>query len=98
MQPSNPRPSKFLVAGLNRQFKNVFSGLGFNIRGGADAPHLPGNPGIFVTSIRPGGVADRDRRLKRGDRLLEVFSFIFCSHRLCKHFGFFLNESGPGME
>ena len=25
-----------------------------------------------MTSVRPGGVADRDRRLKRGDRLLEV--------------------------
>lgn len=47
-------------------------GLGFNIRGGSDAPHLADCPGIFVTSIRPGGVADRDRRLKRGDRLLEV--------------------------
>ena len=47
-------------------------GLGFNIRGGSDDPHLPDCPGIFITSIRPGGVADRDRRLKRGDRLLEV--------------------------
>ncbi|XP_028393643.1 anoctamin-7-like isoform X1 [Dendronephthya gigantea] len=47
-------------------------GLGFNIRGGSDAPFLPGNPGIFVTNIRPGGVADRDRRLKRGDRILEI--------------------------
>ena len=48
------------------------AGLGFNIRGGSDAPYLPNNPGIFVTSVRPGGVADRDRRLKRGDRILEV--------------------------
>ena len=50
----------------------LLAGLGFNIRGGSDAPYLPNNPGIFVTSVRPGGVADRDRRLKRGDRILEV--------------------------
>ena len=48
------------------------SGLGFNIRGGSDANYLRGHPGIFVTSIKPGGTADRDGRLKIGDRLLEV--------------------------
>lgn len=48
------------------------SGLGFNIRGGSDANYLRGHPGIFVTSIKPGGSADRDSRLKIGDRLLEV--------------------------
>lgn len=50
----------------------VASGLGFNIRGGSDANYLRGHPGIFVTSIKPGGSADRDSRLKIGDRLLEV--------------------------
>ena len=50
----------------------VYSGLGFNIRGGSDANYLRGHPGIFVTSIKPGGSADRDSRLKIGDRLLEV--------------------------
>ena len=48
------------------------SGLGFNIRGGSDANYLRGHPGIFVTSIKPGSSADRDGRLKIGDRLLEV--------------------------
>ncbi len=59
---------------MNESFVYSCQGLGFNIRGGSDAPYLPENPGIFVTSVRPGGVADRDRRLKRGDRILEVCS------------------------
>ena len=59
---------------MNESFVYFCQGLGFNIRGGSDAPYLPENPGIFVTSVRPGGVADRDRRLKRGDRILEVCS------------------------
>ncbi|XP_022788372.1 anoctamin-7-like [Stylophora pistillata] len=33
---------------------------------------MRGHPGIFVTSIKPGGSADRDSRLKIGDRLLEI--------------------------
>lgn len=33
---------------------------------------MRGHPGIFVTSIKPGSSADRDGRLKIGDRLLEV--------------------------
>lgn len=61
------------------------SGLGFNIRGGSDANYLRGHPGIFVTSIKPGGSADRDSRLKIGDRLLEVhlndFLTIFPSNK-----------------
>ena len=62
-------------------FSVIFLGLGFNIRGGSDAPFLPGNPGIFVTNIRAGGVADRDRRLKRGDRILEVAIYVSNSHK-----------------
>jgi len=53
-------------------YKDPEFGLGFNIRGGSDANYLRGHPGIFVTSIKPGGSAERDGRLKIGDRLLEI--------------------------
>ncbi|CAH3190102.1 unnamed protein product, partial [Porites evermanni] len=53
-------------------YKDPEYGLGFNIRGGSDANYLRGHPGIFVTSIKPGSSADRDGRLKIGDRLLEI--------------------------
>ncbi|XP_027049468.1 anoctamin-7-like [Pocillopora damicornis] len=53
-------------------YKDPEYGLGFNIRGGSDANYMRGHPGIFVTSIKPGGSADRDSRLKIGDRLLEI--------------------------
>ena len=32
-------------------------GLGFNIRGGYDAPYIKEDPGIFVTKIRDSGAA-----------------------------------------
>lgn len=53
-------------------YKDPEYGLGFNIRGGSDANYLRGHPGIFVTSIKPGSSAERDGRLKIGDRLLEI--------------------------
>jgi len=48
------------------------SGLGFNIRGGLDNMHIPGDPGIFVTTIKMNGAAAKDGRLEVGDKLLEV--------------------------
>lgn len=48
------------------------NGLGFNIRGGIDVPHLKNDPGIFVTKIRDIGTAYEDGRLKEGDKILEV--------------------------
>ncbi|KAL8588769.1 hypothetical protein ACOMHN_035265 [Nucella lapillus] len=50
------------------------SGLGFNIRGGTDIPHVPGDTGIFVTRLKEDGAAYRDGRLKEGDKILEVNS------------------------
>ncbi|OWF52310.1 synaptojanin-2-binding protein-like [Mizuhopecten yessoensis] len=47
-------------------------GLGFNIRGGVDNPHIQGDTGIFVTKIREDGSAFKDGRLKEGDKVLEV--------------------------
>lgn len=48
------------------------NGLGFNIRGGIDVPHLKNDHGIFVTKIRDNGTAFEDGRLKEGDKILEV--------------------------
>ncbi|XP_063429329.1 synaptojanin-2-binding protein-like [Mytilus trossulus] len=48
------------------------NGLGFNIRGGIDVPHLKNDHGIFVTKIRDIGTAYEDGRLKEGDKILEV--------------------------
>ena len=50
----------------------VYSGLGFNIRGGVDNPHIPGDSGIFVTKVRENGAAFIDGRLKEGDKILSV--------------------------
>lgn len=47
-------------------------GLGFNIRGGVDIPHVPGDTGIFVTRLKEDGAAFKDGRLKEGDKILEV--------------------------
>lgn len=48
------------------------NGLGFNITGGKDQPHLPNDDGIFVTKIRETAAAGMDGRLKEGDKILEV--------------------------
>lgn len=62
---------KFQVEGANwRQVETVHlfndgSGLGFGIVGGK-------NSGVMVRSIVPGGVADRDGRLKSGDHILQI--------------------------
>lgn len=47
-------------------------GLGFNIRGGKDQPHLPDDNGIFVTKIRESGAAAQDGTLQEGDKIIEL--------------------------
>jgi hypothetical protein len=47
-------------------------GLGFNIVGGIDDEHIPGQSGIFVSRIREGTPTAKDGRLKIGDRILSV--------------------------
>ena len=53
-------------------------GLGFNITGGVDQPHLPNDTGVFVTKIREQASAAVDGRLKEGDKILEVYFIITC--------------------
>ncbi len=48
------------------------TGLGFNIKGGRDQPHVPRDSGIFVTKIRDDGAAAKDGSLQKGDKILEV--------------------------
>ncbi|NXU46247.1 DLG3 protein, partial [Drymodes brunneopygia] len=48
------------------------SGLGFSIAGGIDNPHVPDDPGIFITKIIPGGAAAMDGRLGVNDCVLRV--------------------------
>nr|BAA76285.1 CsENDO-3 [Ciona savignyi] len=64
---ARPRPSPVTI-----NLSRGSSGLGFNIRGGVDQPHLPNDTGIFVTKIRENAAADKDGRLKEGDKLLEI--------------------------
>ncbi|NXK54090.1 DLG3 protein, partial [Chauna torquata] len=47
------------------------SGLGFSIAGGIDNPHIPDDPGIFITKIIPGGAAAMDGRLGAGCRVVK---------------------------
>ena len=56
-------------------FINSFPGLGFNIRGGVDNPHIPDDPGIFVVQIREKGAASQDGRLREGDKIIAVCYF-----------------------
>ena len=50
--------------------------LGFSIAGGISHEHVKGDYGIFITNIIPGGIADKNGRLKVGDRLMHVQSMV----------------------
>ncbi|KAK2158901.1 hypothetical protein LSH36_162g08045 [Paralvinella palmiformis] len=62
--------------------KYHLGGLGFNIKGGKDAPYLEEDDGIFVTKIRPEGTAAEDGRLKEGDKIMEIngYSLLNVTH------------------
>jgi len=47
-------------------------GLGFSIAGGIGSQHIPGDDGIFITRIIPGGTAEIEGQLAVGDRLIAV--------------------------
>ncbi len=47
----------------------VTNGLGLTIAGGIDMPMSDEDACIYITGIQPGGSAQRDGRLKIGDRV-----------------------------
>ncbi|XP_039331400.1 disks large homolog 3 isoform X10 [Saimiri boliviensis] len=78
VNPDALKPS-LLVNGSDGMFKyeeivleRGNSGLGFSIAGGIDNPHVPDDPGIFITKIIPGGAAAMDGRLGVNDCVLRV--------------------------
>jgi len=46
-------------------------GLGMNIVGGVDSPHIANDTGIFITKIKP-GTAAHNSKLNEGDRILSI--------------------------
>jgi tyrosine-protein phosphatase non-receptor type 4 len=52
--------------------RNVGESLGFSFGGGSDKPISPGDTSVYITKIIPGSAADKDGRLKLGDRMLEA--------------------------
>lgn len=45
-------------------------GLGLGVAGGRDAPVAPGDTGIYVTTLAAGGEAEKEGRLRIGDRII----------------------------
>ena len=54
----------------------LFPGLGFSILGGKDAPYLPWDDGIFISKVTDGGAAALDGRLQKGDKIIEVNTYV----------------------
>ena len=46
-------------SGIFLMFLGEISDADVEIAGGNDQPYIPGNPGLFITDIRPGGEADK---------------------------------------
>uniref|UniRef100_A0A8C1NE82 Discs, large homolog 3 (Drosophila) n=1 Tax=Cyprinus carpio TaxID=7962 RepID=A0A8C1NE82_CYPCA len=70
LQVSSEKQMQTLSTNLYENSGN--SGLGFSIAGGVDNPHIPDDPGIFITKIIPGGAAAMDGRLGVNDCVLRV--------------------------
>ncbi|XP_065889304.1 disks large homolog 1-like isoform X2 [Dysidea avara] len=63
-----PVTQRILTCQLTKNEK----GLGFSIAGGRGTEHIPGDDGIFVTKIIPGGAASEEGSLAIGDRIVKV--------------------------
>ncbi|CAH8556771.1 unnamed protein product [Dicrocoelium dendriticum] len=75
-----PKPGPVVVEVILT--RGTRSGLGFSIAGGVNNEAVDGDPGIFITKMTPGGVADTDGRLHVGDRIVQVngISLVEVSH------------------
>ncbi|THD28271.1 Discs large 1 protein [Fasciola hepatica] len=65
-----PQPGPLLVDVT--LLRGTRSGLGFSIAGGIGNETVDGDPGIFITKLTPGGVAETDGRISVGDRIVQV--------------------------
>eukprot|EP00051_Salpingoeca_urceolata_P021243 m.330451 g.330451 ORF g.330451 m.330451 type:complete len:1629 (+) comp19763_c0_seq7:586-5472(+) len=68
--PAMSATSGAVVASETISFARGPGGLGFSFSGGSDAPTVPGDSGVYVTKIAPGGAAEMDGRLQFGDRIV----------------------------
>ncbi|KRX54774.1 Protein lap1 [Trichinella sp. T9] len=107
---SSPSPVELLpsVVDSNKEMESVSTtikrdstGLGFSVAGGRGSSSVgkTADECIFISRITPGGAADRDGKLRVGDRVLSVFSFFprsVCLSVLVK-LGIFLQINGVNM-
>ncbi|XP_057315316.1 protein scribble homolog [Hydractinia symbiolongicarpus] len=47
-------------------------GFGLDIKGGKDRPYISDDPGIFVSAVKPAGLAERSGKINVGDKIVEV--------------------------
>ncbi|CAD5224590.1 unnamed protein product [Bursaphelenchus okinawaensis] len=71
-KPKEKSLSEPLIPTIEIVLQGIEKGLGFNIVGGADTPHIPGHDGFFVSKIRPNSAASDNGRLSVGDRIVAV--------------------------
>ncbi|KAE9413975.1 hypothetical protein Angca_002834, partial [Angiostrongylus cantonensis] len=83
--------SKFMTIDL----EHGPQGLGFNIVGGSDSPHIPGHSGIFVSIIKPGSPAYNDGRLSVGDLILAVNGIDLVNKTHDEVVSIFRSQTGP---
>uniref|UniRef100_A0A5S6R0M0 PDZ domain-containing protein n=1 Tax=Trichuris muris TaxID=70415 RepID=A0A5S6R0M0_TRIMR len=60
------------VETVSTTIKRESSGLGFSVAGGKGSNLNAGDDSIFISRITPGGPADRDGKLKVGDKVLSI--------------------------
>ena len=70
-RPAGTRPKSTDLT-LRRGEGEEEAGFGFTLRGGSYGPDPAKNRPLTLTNIRPGGPADREGRLRVGDRILCV--------------------------
>ncbi|CAD5231848.1 unnamed protein product [Bursaphelenchus xylophilus] len=61
-----------IIPTIEVKLQGIENGLGFNIVGGVDTPHIPGHDGFFISRIRPNSAAADNGRLNVGDRIVAV--------------------------
>ncbi|XP_054605022.1 FERM and PDZ domain-containing protein 2 [Nothobranchius furzeri] len=73
--PQSPSLNCVRLEEITMKLRKISGNLGISISGGVDT-NLPGG-GTFITSLVPGGAAERDGHLHKGDRILEIDGISF---------------------